>query len=107
MSNLFDRIRQNRGETLLESMAAILIFTFASIALLTMLMTAGNLNEKAAQQTQAQAAAMALAEMGEGAAGTGTVRIILHGKTETAVVEVYGQGSGPYAYYLPWEETGE
>lgn len=106
MSILFDRRRQNRGETLLESMAAILIFTFASIALLTMLMTAGNLNEKTARQVQDQAAAMEIAEKGEGDGIPGTVRILLHGKTETVDVTFFGTEEGPYAYYLPGKETG-
>ena len=107
MKKLFDRIRQNRGETLVEAMAAILIFTFASIALLTMLMAAGDMDKKAAHLAEEQAVTMEWAEMGEGEALPGTVSITVNGKTETVAVEVFGADEGPYAYYLPWEEAGE
>ena len=107
MSKLYERIRQKRGETLIESMAAILIFTFASIALLTMLMTAGDLNETAAQWAEAQGAAMERAETGEGEGIPGSVTVTLHGDPVVVQVEVFGEGDGPYAYYPVWEGTQE
>ena len=107
MSKLYERIRQKRGETLIESMSAILIFTFASIALLTMLMTAGDLNENAAQWAEAQGAAMEQAEKGEGEGIPGSVTVTLHGEQGVVQVEVFGEGDGPYAYYPVWEGTQE
>lgn len=103
MKTFCRRLGDNRGETLLESMAAILIFTFASILLLTMLTTAKEINQAASQWDAAKAADMELAEMAEQEAAPGTVQFVIHGCTETVEVEVFG--SEPGGYYPVREET--
>ena len=96
-------LRENRGETLLESMAAILIFTFASILLLTVLTAAKDINQTAAQWDAAEAAKMELTEMAEQNALPGTVKFVIHGSTEAVTVEVFG--SDPSGYYPVREEN--
>ena len=44
MKILLTRLKETRGETLIESMIAILIFTFASILFLTLVTSAANIN---------------------------------------------------------------
>lgn len=105
MNNLCRRLGENRGETLLESMAAILIFTFASILLLTMLTAAREINRTASQWDAAQAADLELAEMAEQEAAPGTVRFVIHGSTETVAVEVFGSESS--GYYPVREEAAQ
>lgn len=60
MKKLFLRLRSSRGESLIESLAAILVFTLSSIIFLTMVTSANNINrtvkdEYAAFQAQQQA----------------------------------------------------
>lgn len=60
MKKLFFRLRSSRGESLIESLAAILVFTLSSIIFLTMVTSANNINhtvkdEYAAFQAQQQA----------------------------------------------------
>lgn len=105
MNNLYRRLHENRGETLIESMAAILIFTFASILLLTMLSAAKEINHTAAQWDASRKANMELAEMAEQEAVPATVEFVIHGKREAVAVEVFGDG--PYAYYPVREGTPE
>lgn len=45
LNKIISRLRDSRGETLVESMAAILVFTLASIAFLTMVSTSSNINQ--------------------------------------------------------------
>lgn len=44
MKTIFRRLKSTRGESLIESMAAILIFTFASILFLSMVNAAADVN---------------------------------------------------------------
>lgn len=44
MKTILTRLKETRGETLIESMIAILIFTFASILFLTLVTAAANIN---------------------------------------------------------------
>ncbi len=44
MKTILTRLKETRGETLVESMIAILIFTFASILFLTLVTSAANIN---------------------------------------------------------------
>ena len=60
MKKLYSRLRGSRGESLIESLAAILVFTLSSIIFLTMVTSANNINrtvkdEYAAFQEQRQA----------------------------------------------------
>lgn len=60
MKQLFSKLHGKRGESLIESLAAILVFTLSSIIFLTMVSSASRINktvkdEYAAFQTQRQA----------------------------------------------------
>ncbi|MEG0755489.1 MAG: hypothetical protein RR450_03755 [Oscillospiraceae bacterium] len=52
MKRLLKKLRQSRGETLIETLVAILVMTCASVLLATMLLAASNLNGKALEQDQ-------------------------------------------------------
>ncbi|MEG2138803.1 MAG: hypothetical protein RRY64_09105 [Oscillospiraceae bacterium] len=52
MKNLLKKLRQSRGETLIETLVAVLVMTCASVLLATMLLAASNLNGKALEQDQ-------------------------------------------------------
>lgn len=59
MKGVLSKLRSKRGETLIESLAAILVFTLSSIIFLTMVSSASHINqtvkaEYAAFQTQQQ-----------------------------------------------------
>lgn len=57
MKTILTRLKNTRGETLIESMVAILIFTFASILFLTLVTSAANINttvKEADESFQAQ-----------------------------------------------------
>ena len=51
MKNIIMRLRCKKGESLIESMAAILIFTLASIIMLTMVTASADIN-KAAKEAE-------------------------------------------------------
>lgn len=50
MKKLLKKLRQSRGETLIETLVAVLVMTCASVLLATMLLAASNLNSKAQEQ---------------------------------------------------------
>lgn len=53
MKKFISRLRSNRGESLIESMAAILVFTLASILFLSMVNGAANINRAAREADDA------------------------------------------------------
>ena len=62
MKKLRNKLSSRRGETLVETLAAILIVTFASIILLSMIAAATKLNITAKQHDRAMAAELNVAE---------------------------------------------
>lgn len=100
-------IREKRGETLLESLVSILIFTFASVLLLTMLAAGARINRTAREADRAYDLQMLTAEMAEGP-GTvrGTVLLTVNGTAESVPVDIYGEQAELYSYF-PAEENGE
>lgn len=112
MKNIIKRIRDKRGETLVESMASILIFTFASIIMLTMISTAADINQAAKEADRAHFDLLIEAEMAEGTAKTGTVAFSIGAPSnvsnQSVAVHVYGdapENGGVYAYYSIDETT--
>lgn len=107
MHNIVKRIRNKRGETLVESMASILIFTFASIIMLTMISAATDINQVAKEADRAHFEVLVEAEMAEGDAQTGQVVFSIgqmgSANEQTVTVDVYGEApanGGVYAYYF-------
>lgn len=118
MKTILTRLKQTRGETLVESMVAILIFTFASILFLTLVTSAANINttvKEADESFQAQQRAVEAAP-GESAPSAQAVLyddknnngIFDEGETvSTANMKVVAddEDGALYAYFL--QEGGE
>ena len=88
--------RNSAGESLLESLAAILIFTFGSIVMLTMLTGAKRLNESAHAEILARQEAQILRELGTQLT-PGTVTLRLGDREET--IEVFFSGEGDAVFF--------
>jgi len=106
MKTLLTRLKSTRGETLIESMIAILIFTFASILFLTLVTSAANINirvNEADESFQAQQLAVEI-----GGEDTTVATVVLADttgnellKNENYVVTTAEGDDALYAYYLP------
>ncbi len=84
MNKVTKKIRSNKGESLIESLVSILIFTLASIMLYTMLSTSVKLNQAAKDADAKHELEMIYAEHAEdvyglesGKGGAGRVKIAL------------------------------
>ena len=74
------KTRFNKGETLIESLAAILVFTLSSIALFTMLSSANKLNNQARVTDENYRTEIAKVEKANSTPKEGTVKITLKGE---------------------------
>ena len=88
--------RNSAGASLLESLAAILIFTFGSIVMLTMLTGAKRLNEAAHAEILAGQESQILRELGTQLT-PGTVTLRLGDREET--IEVFFSGEGDAVFF--------
>lgn len=71
---MFRKLKSQKGETLVETIAAILVVSLASAAFAAMIMSASKLNSKAAEIDQTYYAALETVEKNDGAThGTVTV----------------------------------
>ena len=79
MKKLFKRLRERRGESLVESMAAILIFTMASVVLLTLSASAFRINRAVSEADKANQDQMLIAEQANDSRfrTTGNVKLYL------------------------------
>lgn len=71
-------LKDKKGETLVETLAAILIFTMASIALYSMVTTAAGINREAKADDLSYQLQMDVAERAETPAASGTVTLTLY-----------------------------
>ncbi len=108
MRNLIaKKLRSKKGETLVESLAAILIFTMASIVMFSMVTTAGNINSTAKEMDRSVQEQLVGIEKGdpgivEGGAQINITMTTSRGTTNMASGEVVvygGQNGSLYAYY--------
>ena len=70
-------LKNKKGESLIETLAAILVFTMASIALYSMVTTAAGINIRVHQNDVRVQQEMEVAEKAEGPGGSGKVYIDL------------------------------
>ena len=105
MKQVLRKLRSKKGESLMESMVSILVFTLSSIMLYTMITAAANVNAEAKKADAASQAQMLVAERGEGAGTPSSVSFFLDFGAEgtqflnAATVEVYGESDAFHAYY--------
>ena len=103
MKTLLRKLKSKAGESLIESLAAILIFTMASIVMYTMVTTAGDLNRTAKEMDEVNQQHMIAVEKGlpESLNGSAMVTFSL-GSTEIAKtqVDIYGGQDGSLFTYF-------
>lgn len=121
MKSILNKLKSKVGESLVESLAAILIFTMASIVMYSMVTTAGDINMKAKEMDEQNQEHLVAVEKGESpwlnaenaAYCSGSVTFTLNGSTVASEkVDVYGGEDGSlYTYFfstrpLPPSGTG-
>ena len=112
MNKIVKRLKSNAGETLVESMAAILIFTFASIIMLSMVSSAADINAAAKKADEEYFSQMVVVELAQGTTpGIVTFSVTPSGgsstlSSENISVVVSGDTDGLYAYYAGTAPAG-
>lgn len=101
MKQLFNRLKGCRGETLVESLAAILIFTFGSIIMLSMITSAATINNAVKEADQNYFKDLQVVEKADPSKSTtSSIKFSIHERSETISVDVYRRESNSlYAYY--------
>ena len=114
MTAFFKKLKSKAGESLVECLCAILIFTMASIVLFSMVSAANDINGKAMEQDAKNQAHLVAVEKGQVKNGSGTVTFTLGdtpGGIEIAEVDVDiygGQDDSLFAYFVqvPTTQSG-
>lgn len=111
MKKIIMRLRCKKGESLIESMAAILIFTLASIIMLTMVTASADINKAAKEAEKVYHEQLIIAEKAEGAAAAGQVIFTISkadGSTDSEIVDVaiYAKDNRSLYAYYPAEVSG-
>lgn len=105
MKQVFRKLKQKSGETLVEVLCAILIFTLSSVGMYSMVMTANNINAEAKKKDQEIQQQMIACEKGDGYGTPGTVSMTItdgrgNATTVSVAVEIYGNIDGElYSYF--------
>ena len=90
MNKVLKRLKSKAGETLVESMAAILIFTFGSIIMLSMVTAAADINTAAKEADVKHMNEMACVESADGAFTDAQLTFTYaSSQTEAVKVDVY------------------
>ena len=104
MKALFRKLKSKVGESLIETLCAILIFTMASIIMYSMVTSAGDINRTAKEMDTKNQAHLAAVEKGEPSAKTDTAVITFSMDGELiaqSTVDIYGgRDDSLYAYFL-------
>ena len=114
MKFLVKKMKEKAGESLIESMIAILIFTLSSIIMYSMVTAAGDINASAKKKDRETQEQMVIAEKGEGSGEAGTIILTIKDRDaadvviSTEEVEVYGdRQNGLFSYFAKSEEDAE
>lgn len=107
MKAVFRKLKTRRGETLIESLVAILAFAISTVVMYSMVTAAMNMNYNAREADKAFQNKVKTAEQAQGSGRSGTVTLTLtqspansqDKKMGEVVVKVYGDTDGLYAYY--------
>ena len=99
MKKLLKKLRSRCGETLVEAIASILIFTFSSIILLSMITAATDINQTAKKADEAMRQELNVAEEQKNTSKTDSITVSVKVgetvQTQTiSSVKFYYQGSG-------------
>ena len=110
MNAFFTKMKSKAGETLIETLAAILIFTMASIVMFTLVNTAANINMTAKQMDAENQANLIAVEKGLPSAINGNAIITFsmdYTNIATANVDIYGGQDGTLFTYFLQPAPGE
>lgn len=101
MAQLLKRLANKTGESLVETLAAMLIFTLGSIIMLSYISTATNINQITEEVDNRYYADVITAELANVASEeTSAVRFLITSNlNQTVTVNVYGNRDGLYTYY--------
>ena len=101
MTAIFKKLKNKVGESLVESLCAILIFTMASVVMFSMVSSAADINGKAKEQDKKNQTYMVAVEKGENRSGRGTVTFTFGSNVHLDVdVDVYGDKDTLFAYFM-------
>lgn len=95
------KLRNKRGETLVESLAAILIFSIATVGLLSMITTSATFNADAAKADALRQDQLVALESGNSAGNRGTLTITMDAtELDRVTIDICGEDGALYAYYI-------
>ena len=108
MKAAFKKLKNKAGETLVETLCAILVFTMASIVMFTMVTTAADINMTAKEMDKANQKHLIDVEKGDSSAKNGTANInfsmVSGGNTvdiASAKVDIYGgKNDSLFTYFI-------
>lgn len=104
MKAMFRKLKSKVGESLVETLCAILIFTMASIIMYSMVTSAGDINRTAKEMDAKNQAHLAAVEKGEYSAWNR--RVVINFEMDNEIfaqptVDIYGgQNDSLYTYFL-------
>lgn len=106
MERMLNKLKTCAGETLMESLASVLIFTMASILFLTMVTSASRINSTAKEADQKlQADQIVLEEASSGSVKV--VQVFVNGNLiDTPQVSVASTASGELFAFYPYHSGG-
>ena len=106
MKAIAKKLRSKAGESLVESLAAVLIFTLASIGLFSMIQASNNINRTAREKDAFIQEQMISTEKADTALDTGTAAFTIkkqdgnNAATENIDVEIFGDSTdGLFSYF--------
>ena len=111
MNMIFKKLRSRAGESLVESLAAILVVTMASIVMYSMVSAAADINLAAKRNDEAVQEQLIAAERADDSDynGTGTIYIKVEGSSSNVAVvpvNIYGADGDLFSYFAQ-EVPGE
>lgn len=104
MNKIFNKLCSRKGESLIESLAAILVMTLASIVMYSMVTAAADINTKAKNNDLAIQQQMDVAERADRATGEGTIYMYIEyndeqNKVAEVDVDIFGIEGGLFSYF--------
>ena len=105
MNKIFKKLRSRAGESLIESLAAILVVTMASIVMYSMVTAAADINTKAKKNDLAIQQQMDVAERADVASGSGKIHMYIEyndeqKKVAEVDVDIFGARGDLYSYFV-------
>lgn len=104
MKSFFKKLKSKAGESLIETLAAILVFTMASIVMFTLVNTAGELNATAKEMDKQNQLHMIAVEKGESSALNGSAIVTFklgEDPIAWANVDIYGgKDDSLFTYFI-------